>query len=361
MRIFIILEHLSGRGGVETVVSTIVKTLATFQHEVYVFLPDPSDDPLWERELPFVRYYNHPNTSMKNNDSIQFSANRIIGLGKEFSSLAPPDLVIATHVPHTSLYARVILGKVNNIPLVSWLHNPPEIFANRELINYADLHWAISNYIKGKIEEIIENNERVFWIGNPINLSVKSINLTFKNSFLYIGRLENQQKRLDLLFQALATLSFEWNLKIFGTGPDEIFLRNLATNLGIMNNITFMGWQKNPWEMINEVKALLLSSDFEGLPMVVGEALAKGVPVLSTNFGASTDLIIDNYNGWLTPIGNVELYAQKLQYITSLPQKKLNEFSDHAKESIKKYHINSVLNRMKASLKDYIEESRWNF
>lgn len=355
MRFYFILEHVGGRGGVETVVTKVTQSLSTEGHDVHVFLPSPSTDTSWEKLLPNVHYYQ--NEKLNIDSRIQLISERAIGLGKSLSQLPSPDVLIATHAPQTVLYSRIAIGTSCNSLIVSWLHNPPEYFREPHLINYADIHWTISKGIKQKVEGILSNTAPVTYIGNPFELNVTKINPTIGQHFVFIGRLENQQKRLDLLFQALSQFPISWTLDIFGTGPDEENIKELAVEFNLLDKIKFHGWVENPWDKIQVVTALVLTSDFEGMPMVIGEAMTRGVPVISTDCETGpSDLIINGQNGWLTPTGNVQNLIRTFHKVSLLSQDELNLISSTAKKSIDCYSLEKVLLRMKKSLNELKEK-----
>jgi UDP-D-galactose:(glucosyl)LPS alpha-1,6-D-galactosyltransferase len=351
MKIYFVLEHVGGKGGVETVVAKVTQLFSSDGHDVHVFLPSPSTDDSWEKSLPNVHYYHKEKLKIFNR--LQFISERAIGLSTTLGGMSKPDIVIATHVPQTVFYSRAAVGMFGSPPIVSWLHNPPSRFGEPHFINYADLHLAISRGIEQEIEGILSRNSPVSYIGNPFDIMVEKISPVIGSHFLYIGRLENKQKRLDILFHALSQLSIPWTLDIYGSGPDEESLKNLALQLKISEKVIFHGWVDNPWNEIHKVTSLVLTSDFEGMPMVIGEAMARGIPVLSTDCETGpSDLIKNNENGWLTPTGNVQQLFKRLFDISSLSQQELDNVSEAAKESIRYFSVQNVINRMKNSFEE---------
>lgn len=359
MRIFFVLDNVSGRGGVETVVTLLVSELIRKGHEAYVFLPTPSDDLTWEKSLPKVYYYyiqdNYPRTTL------EYISEKSIGLSALFGKLKKPDFIVGTHVPQASLYSRIALGYSNSIPVISWLHSPPEVFYDPHFINYADVHWAISRGIENKIKSITSKPSKVYWIGNPVNIEVQSVKISNDQKYIYIGRLENSIKRLDVLFNALAKLNFKWTLDVYGSGPDESYLHQMAKDLHIENYINFNGWISNPWQNISEASVLALTSDFEGFGMVVAEALARGIPVISTDCAGPRDLIQDGYNGWLVPKGDIQAVANAFVRVNDLAKNELLRISESARSSVSNFTMEQVLKRIKDSLALYIPEERWGF
>ncbi len=100
--------------------------------------------------------------------------------------------------------------------------------------------------------------------------------------FIAVGRLAHQ-KGLDRLLYWFAELNTsDSELVILGDGPMENQLRRLADQLGLNRRVVFIGFQANPWGNMAAADVLLLPSRWEGMPNVVLEALACGVPVIAT-------------------------------------------------------------------------------
>ncbi|MCL6632366.1 MAG: glycosyltransferase [Alicyclobacillus herbarius] len=354
MRIFFVLEHLGGRGGVETVLSEITDYLKDNGHEPLILLPHPSEHPEWERDLN-VYYYDV--NSCPSPSALENVANRIIGLSMLSAHLPAPDVVVGTHVPHTSLYGRMAFGHLKDVPIVSWLHGPPTIFNSPNLINNADLHWCISRDIAAMVADLTKNQKPVHWVGNPIEITVRPVQLVHDyHHYVYLGRLA-PQKRLDIMFQALSRLEFPWSLEIYGDGPERDKLIKLSRELDIHQKITWHGWTTNPWERIERASALLLTSDFEGLPMVIGESLARGLPVISSDCPTGPkDLITDGENGLLFRQGDIDELYRQLLYFHSLSREDRENMGHAARQSVQKFSIEKVIHRMFESISPFIRQ-----
>lgn len=131
---------------------------------------------------------------------------------------------------------------------------------------------------------------------------------------LFVGRLD-LQKGLDTLLRALAVLpdGLAWQLDIYGAGPLEADLHHLASGLGLTELINFAGRSDDMPSVYREADLLILPSLHEGMPNVILEAMASGLPVLATDIGGSRELLQDWAPDWLIPAGNVTALAKALQ------------------------------------------------
>lgn len=120
---------------------------------------------------------------------------------------------------------------------------------------------------------------------------------------LALGRL-NMQKRFDLLLQAFAEVRErlpQARLLIAGTGKLEPNLRAKHERLGLGESVQFLGFRRDVGDLLSAADLLVLSSDDEGLPHVILEAMAAGRAVVSTRVGSVDDLVDDGRTGLLIP------------------------------------------------------------
>jgi len=120
---------------------------------------------------------------------------------------------------------------------------------------------------------------------------------------LFVGRLV-YQKGLDILIRALGELkNYSWHLKLVGDGPHRPELESLARDMGITEKITFMGWMEKA-DLIHEyniANLFVLPSRHEGMPNVILEAMACGLPVIATSIAGNEELVLDGETGILVP------------------------------------------------------------
>lgn len=142
-----------------------------------------------------------------------------------------------------------------------------------------------------------------------------------ENVIVTLGRIDIFQKRHDVLVKAFAKFVRnhpEYKLVIYGDGPDEEKINSLIKEYGIVDKAMLGGVTTNPQETIKNAKFFVLTSDFEGIPNALIEAMSIGLPCISTNCrpGGASLLIKDGENGIIVPPGNVDLLAEKMCFLS---------------------------------------------
>lgn len=157
---------------------------------------------------------------------------------------------------------------------------------------------------------------------NPAFLKEKS-QLHSQKTIIAAGRL-TEQKKFSLLLKAFSLVTTKvkgYTLEIYGQGPLLEQLKKEAQDLGIDKKVVFPGFAENMKEKLESASLFVLSSDFEGMPNALMEAMATGLPCVSTRCrgGGAEFLIDDHVNGILVPIGDVSAMAKGIIEILNNP------------------------------------------
>lgn len=132
-----------------------------------------------------------------------------------------------------------------------------------------------------------------------------------------VGRL-NEVKRQDLLVEAFAVLAKErpdLRLLLVGDGPERAALEEQVGRLGVADRVIFAGYQANPEEFLAVMDVFALTSRLEGLPLVMLEAWASGLPVVSSAVGGIPAVVEAGKTGLLFPSGDCEALVDCLRKV----------------------------------------------
>lgn len=214
-------------------------------------------------------------------------------------------------------------------------------FLIRVSYNRADLVLANAQAIKDDLRTNLHVLTPMEVIYNPIDirdLQYKMklpVTIPFSNDtfhFIAVGNFR-LEKNFPLLLDAFALIK-ELNCKLLlvGDGPLNGLLKQKVSDLKITEQVIFCGRDNNPFKYIHKCDSFILSSDVEGFPNVLLEALACGKPVISTDclsgpremLAPSTDpnqQLTDHFSeeefGILTPVGNATIMAQAMRKLIS--------------------------------------------
>lgn len=186
-------------------------------------------------------------------------------------------------------------------------------------------------------------------IYNPINLREKAGSASFvlkEKKIVSVGRLM-PQKNQKMLFRAFKTVLEkypEYQLVIYGEGPMRETLENYAKELGIENNISLPGSVTDVHERIKNAEFFVLSSDFEGMPNALIEAMCLGLPVISTKVSGATDLIKDHENGILTELDHQEELETAMIELIENPEL-AEKLAKNATELNDSLELNEIMNQ----------------
>lgn len=355
MLIDIVLAYAEGKGGLEDVITTFSKELIKRGHRVRVFQGYKPKYKEWLETIDEIYFFG---------DKDKFENDNKESLAKNYKNMilemGEPDVILATHSPVLSYicYKGVEFLKDKRPKILSWIHGNPVYYGGEKYLKYADAHLAISSQIGNDISKCIKQDKPIYYISNPVKLNeMKKININSEMlELVYVGRLDNDQKRIDVMFKALSLVDCDWSLDIIGSGEDEGKLKLLAKDLGIYKNIKWHGWKEDPWNVLKSATALVLTSDEEGFGLVMVEALGRGIPVISTATDGAKDIVIDRYNGYMLNKGD---YTQLSKLLNELNNKNININQKDCIDSVQKFSVDSVIDMVENIINYYDKDGEY--
>jgi len=122
------------------------------------------------------------------------------------------------------------------------------------------------------------------------------------------------------LLKALSELKhLSWDLELVGDGPLLEETKKLASDLGIAKRVNFTGATNDVPERLSKSQIFVLSTNWEGLPLTIIEAMRAGLPVITSNVGGCSETVEDQVNGFLVPRNSVENLKDKLAFLINTP------------------------------------------
>ncbi|AOP44739.2 glycosyltransferase family 4 protein [Edwardsiella piscicida] len=198
--------------------------------------------------------------------------------------------------------------------------------------------WLDKCFCKAKVNRIY----------NPVPFSLASdVDIRKKKIMLAVGRL-TYQKGFDLLLKSWSIFCLkrqDWMLRIVGSGEDEEELKKTCNSLGISKFVEFYSNTNNVIEHYSISAFYVMTSRFEGFPMVLLEAQEMGLPIIAFDCDTGpSEIVIENKTGWLIDNNDVSGFSDKVEYAASVydDDKLYNEMVTCSIDNARKYHLDNI-------------------
>ena len=212
---------------------------------------------------------------------------------------------------------------------------------------------SVKDWMSGYLD-----SENVVSFPNPIEIEAPEF--LEKNDYIKgnvvvtVGRLDSQ-KGHDVLIKAFSNIVSnypDWRLVIFGEGCLRDELEMLIKSLGLENNVFLPGRVKNPENIIGNADIFILSSRYEGFPNALLEAMACGLPVISTDCNSGpSEIINNNVDGILVPVDDEKAISDSLVRLMNNPDER-HQLGEQAAKSVERYSLNKIMNLWDGLLED---------
>ena len=285
-----------------------------------------------------------------------------------------PDIV-HSHMVHANLLARVVRTLAPFPVLVCTAHNIDEGGRLREILYHltdplCDLTTQVS---QAGLERYVHvgavPRHKIRYIPNGVNTERFKPNsedrLRVRKElgvdgfvWLAVGRFDLQKDYSNML-QAFARLIHKHPdtiLLIAGEGPLKKTMENMARELGIEKQVKFLGIRRDIPQLMNAADAYVMSSSWEGMPMVLLEASATGLPIVATDVGGNREVVLDGVTGFLVPPRNPEALAEAMLRMMNLPEEKRREMGRAARKHVEEnFSLDHVVDLWEALYKELLE------
>ena len=267
------------------------------------------------------------------------------------------DAIIGVHAP---LAGRLATMKrhLPKVKCIGWIHNSFEALFSEGFIYIGAARKRHYVFQFRKLDHTIvlcEHDAETYTqydsafnptvIYNPLTLRPGAPSTGTTKSFLAVGRFSRQHKGFDLLIEAFHLFSQknqEWTLDIVGEGVEEELYRTLIKKYNLEDKVTIHPFTNHIQNYYSKAQVYVLSSRWEGFGLVLVEAMAHGLPVVSSDLPTSKEIMGDF--GLYFQNGDIKDLAERLEDATHIDW---NQKSQEAFEIAKRFDINNIISRWK--------------
>lgn len=273
------------------------------------------------------------------------------------------DVIIGVHAPLAARLAT-LREQLPNTILIGWLHNSYEALFGENSHYYIGAkrkrHYIYQFLKLDKVIVLCKDDANrcheydqhfiPVVIYNPKTLLSGKPSKGISEHFLTIGRFTPLHKGIDILIKAFhifAQNNQEWNLDIVGEGQEKSMYEDLIENYGLEKRVTIYPFTNHIQNYYSNAQVYVLSSRWEGMPLVLVEAMSHGLPVVTSDLPVCKEILGDF--GIYFKNGDIQELAQRLEDATRInwPEK-----SQQAIDIAKKYDIEQIINQWKALIEE---------
>lgn len=347
-------------GGAERVVTSIASQLSKKEYDVSILTYYHSDN-----EYPLD--INVKRINISGGDSSSFNKMSTLKKMKEIrrniTKYNPDEIICFLSNPSVYVFLATLFTKYNKRISFAVRANPKV-----DNTTMGKLQMKLSPFVKRLITQNIGQAEcykkvkesKKVVIPNPMYDELFLNSKTYSkevSKIVSVGRLTDQ-KNYELAINAFEVINKKYpNIEyyIYGSGPLENKIISLLKDKELLNNVHIMGFEKDREVIYGDKDLFLMTSNFEGMPNALAEAMCKGIPVISTDcdFGPR-DLILNEDMGILLKDYNVNTLVNSLDDVISNYEIYI-EKAKNAKEILKtKYSYDKIINMWQ----DLIDENK---
>ncbi|WP_281232719.1 N-acetyl-alpha-D-glucosaminyl L-malate synthase BshA [Flavobacterium gelatinilyticum] len=263
-----------------------------------------------------------------------------------------------------------------NLPMITTLHGTDITLVGNHPFYKPAVTFSInkSDYVTSVSQSLKEDTLKLFKIKNKIKVIPNFIELDRVKKdpaapcHRYVMANENERiithisnfrkvKRIPDIIKIFYNIQKEMPAKLMmvGDGPEKEKAEILCQELGILEKVIFFGNSNEIDKILCMTDLFLLPSETESFGLAALEAMACGVPVISSNSGGLPEVNFDGVSGYLSNVGNVEEMAKNAVKILK-DDKTLNEFKANALEVAKKFDIKNILPKYEALYQKAIDD-----
>ena len=397
MRICFYCDSIFSFGGVQRVLSVIAKELSQ-RHEVTIVThDDPSmkDITMYdlqesEIEYQFINYPDSPFYEYLPSKFYSLLYKKVLPQNNFFSNLyryssfprskrlylihllnkCEYDIIVGVHA-FLSLYLANIKDSLTG-KVIGWMHSSYDAFFQINSPYLKDLKQYFSfviprldkiivlsfydqrrylTYLKFKLPPIV--------IYNPMTIKSDFKEYDNNKTFLAVGRFSHQTKGFDILIKAFALFAKRnqvWKLDIVGDGPEKNYLSSLIEKYELKSKITLHPFTKKIEDYYKNASIFVLSSRWEGMPLVLLEAMSYGLPIISSDIPVAEELLKGQDCAIFFKNGSILDLCKKMDEIANKKTDELNYMSQISLSYVKEFSADKIVEQWESLFNDLMAE-----
>lgn len=339
MKIVYCINNISHVGGMPQVLAIKANVLVErYHHEVYIaesdhrtFLPESA---VFSPKINFIDLGIHYDQILRVEQwnplgeyqkAKRLHKRRLKTIFREIN----PDVVISMGTEEKS-FLPLIRGHWKKIREFHWTTKIRDVLSKPQskkdqitakLIDFVERYFVLRRY--DRVVLLSEQEKCLYWsknknicvIPNPQTFQSNCVSKLKNKKLISIGRLHFQKNYESLIriFSIVHKRFPDWKLDIYGDGSDKQRLQNQIDDLELTETVVLKGNTKNVKEVLLDASCFVLSSHWEGMPLVMIEAMTCGLPIIAYDCPSGPrDLITDGENGYLIPYGDETAFASKV-------------------------------------------------
>ncbi len=349
-------------GGAQRVIAVVSGKLAEMGHEVSLLLYSRN-----EKEYPLSPLVRLSSLGNSFEEYSQLSSIQRIRKIRAYLKEAKPDVAIGFLEGGYGLYLSSFGMKHKKV--ASARIDPVKLLEAQGLRAKIDLRWfASADAVVLQTEGQKERVSHVKWkkktvISNPISqAALEYPEHEYERPcrrIVMAGRLADQ-KNYKMAFEAMQAVRGQYPdavLDVFGKGEKESELQSWIEEYGLTDSIHLRGWSQCVTDEYAESDLYLMTSDFEGMPNALMEAMAVGLPCISTDCPTGpSDLIEDGKNGYLVPMGDVEALGDRMLRVMAMSTEERRAMGQAAHDTLQtKFNVDAIAKQWETLLLDLCE------
>ena len=378
MKILFYADTVFGFGGVQRVLAVIAKSLSE-DNDVTILSTDTDENLSMygynksNIHFEYITYIGKKNIEYFTCKSISFIYKKILPQNRHTSriysysffrpsykrqlvdkiNIGNYDAVIGVHA-FLSLHLASVRRHLNVRSVIAWMHNSYDALFEKENPYLPGLKSFFANEMR-RLDGIVvlsKSDEELFrknlglesvTIYNPLTLEPRGRASLGYKKFLAIGRFSPKHKGFDLLIKAFAVFArqnSDWTLEIVGEGEEGIIYRQLIIENKLEKRVKICPFTKDIQRHYAGASAYVLSSRWEGQPLVLVEAMAHGLPIVSSDLPVAKELLEERDCGLFFRCCDIDDMARALGLMASTD--KWADMSENALKTSSHFKVENI-------------------